>query len=78
MSEKTTEFYVIKEVVIDETVPRIQNQMIMRCGLCGHVIRNSGAMSGAICKPCGNELRYGRLRGCVVWQEDDQEKLESK
>ena len=72
MSE-TTEYYVIREVVIDETVQRIENQAVMSCGLCGQVIRNSGAESGAICKPCGDELKGGRLRGCVVWEHDSGE-----
>lgn len=42
---------------------------VMWCGLCGSTISSSGGPGdGVICEPCGDALKTGGLRGCVVWE----------
>lgn len=67
-----TKYYELAE---RETPPpnsgRLATAALLCCGLCGGVIDSMGGPGyGAVCERCGDELRIGRLRGAVVWEDD--------
>ncbi|WP_411508244.1 hypothetical protein [Brucella anthropi] len=44
---------------------------LLCCGLCSEVIDSMGGPGwGVVCEHCGDELKAGRLRGAVVWEDD--------
>lgn len=66
------EFYELGDLVsVEPPKPgefRLVTAAVMDCGLCGGVIDGMGGPGdGAVCKRCGDALKHGRLRGCVVW-----------
>ena len=49
----------------------IRTAALMCCGLCGDVIDTMGGPGcGTVCERCAVELKAGRLRGAVIWEED--------
>ena len=53
---------------------RFASAAIISCGLCGSMIDGMGGPgNGVVCIRCGDELRHGRLRSAVVWDEAARE-----
>jgi len=64
-------YYELKQTTMPYERPGefvIMTAAVMDCGLCGRTISGMGGPGdGAVCMPCGNELRRGALRGAVKW-----------
>ena len=64
-----TKFYDLKDQKTVEAGD-IATAALITCGLCADVIDSMGGPgNGAICERCGDELKRGVLRGCVVWED---------
>lgn len=62
--------YQLEKVAERDLSGQIVTAAVMWCGLCGATISGSGGPgNGAICERCGDELKRGSLRGCVIWEE---------
>lgn len=74
MSERTLRYYEPKMIEVAPPQPGefwIATAAILMCGLCGEAIDGMGGPGdGAMCERCVEQLRAGRLRGCVKWSED--------
>lgn len=68
------EYYELATVAYDNPKPgefRIASAALITCGLCSKTISGMGGPGdGPVCKPCGDALRRGELRGAVVWNEE--------
>lgn len=47
----------------------LQTAAILECGLCGKMISGMGGGECAVCNECAEDLKIGRLRGCVIREE---------
>ena len=47
----------------------LQTAAILECGLCVKMISGMGGGECAVCSECAEDLKIGRLRGCVVREE---------
>lgn len=68
--EKPVEFYNLTKVTIEPPKPgefRLSTAALMNCKLCGTCIDGMGGPGEAICVPCGDVLKSGRLVGAVKW-----------
>lgn len=74
MSESVVRYYEPRLVEIKPPAPgefRFATAAVLSCGLCGGAIDGmDGPGDGAMCERCVEQLRAGRLRGCVKWSED--------
>lgn len=67
------DYYELVAQHIDESPPprgelRLMTAAVMDCGLCGRMVAGMGGPgNGVVCKPCGDALKHGHLRGAVDW-----------
>lgn len=69
MAEIDHEYYELLRVTINKPEPGefiMANASIGGCALCRAIICGMGGTSGMVCVPCGDDLKGGRLAGCVI------------
>lgn len=71
MSE-TPDYFELTEVHTQKEGFMFATAALVNCSLCGVCIDGMGGPGhGAVCNRCAKELIGGRLRGCVVWDDED-------
>ena len=72
MTNSPTEYFELGDLIsISPPKPgefRLSTAAVMSCGLCDTVIDGMGGPGdGAVCRRCGEALKRGQLRACVMW-----------
>lgn len=77
MSDGIVEYYTLQKVAVNKGEARVTTRALLQCDLCGAVIDTSGGPgAGTLCSKCADLVKRGDARGCVVWEDAPQEKIE--
>jgi len=65
------DYYELTPVHTQKEGFRFASAALIVCSLCGEMIDGMGGPGhGAVCLKCAPEMIGGRIRGCVVWDEE--------
>ncbi|MNK73057.1 hypothetical protein D3C87_925470 [compost metagenome] len=71
--EESPDYFELTPVHVSKEGFRLATAALLVCSLCGEMIDGMGGPGcGAVCLKCAPEMKAGRLRGCVVWEEEKQ------
>jgi hypothetical protein len=64
------EYYELVKRSYDVSNARLATAAFRSCGTCGSTIDTMGGPgSGSICMPCGDFIKSGQAKGCIVFDE---------